>query len=279
MPHDLAPAETPLPTRFELRTRGDDGAWTTLATVFEREGQASFILADLPCGECGPCRRALVSSCVNPQRWTAMENQPPPARYSFGFDTARLPLATAAWAAAVAPLLEAIGRAGLGPGDVSFWLGSSPYAVLGACLAAVRGSKAYLCGHPVLEAALADVVAEDREQGPRFVALGALNEAALDVSRGSPSGFAERHVFVLDADALVWSAATNLLVPGTTLVSLGAAPALAGLPEDARLFTMGTRCNPDFAPEALAALATNALVARACDLLRAAALFEIAAIP
>ncbi len=265
-----------------LRHRNEAGDWVAQAVVAIAADQALFIPGSLPCGECGPCRRALISGCVAQRDWLADQSLGPnlelpgdlPERFTYAFDPNQLAPRLAVWADLVAPLLEAMGRSGLGPGDISYWIGTSPQTVLAAILAAGRGSKALLVGPDHLNAALTSL-AEGDDASARFVGWNNLDKEAVAMAEASPGGFLERQVFVLGDDALAWSAAVHLLAPGTTLVGFGGLPAIAGLPPDARVFTLGAKYNPDFVPEALAALAQNPTLLRACAHLEQSGVYSV----
>jgi hypothetical protein len=272
-------SSTELPViKHVLRERSADGGWTPIAAICTLFGQTVFIPAEIPCGECGACRRAIVSSCVAVVRWLSAELVPVTPignRFAYAFDASLISERQALWAAIVLPWLEAMGRTGLGPGDVSFWLGESPLVLVGACLANARGSQAIVSGPPILGETMAAFLRDQEDSIPTFTALHNLDEKSLAAQSNAPSGFIERQIFTQGEDPMLWSAAGTLLGPGCTLVVFGALPALAGLPADARIFTIGSLANPDFAPEALAALSRDAMLSRICMGLVAAGAFDI----
>jgi|GEM_PF-6471271 len=261
-----------------LRARGGDGGWSPVAAVCELAGQTVFVPAEFPCGECGACRRSFVSSCVARVRWLGDDlfpKIPIGNRFAYGFDPAVIPERHALWAAIVIPWLEAMGRTGLGPGDVSFWLGESPLVLLGACLANSRGSQVIVSGPSDLGETMAALFIGEEGSIPTFTPLHLLDEKALAAQNKAASGFIERQIFTQGEDSMLWSAAGTLLGPGCTLVVFGPLPALAGLPADARIFTLGCDANPDFAAEALAALSRDSTLNRICLGLVAAGAFDI----
>lgn len=264
--------------QFVLRERGDDGGRTPLAAVAIMNDRTVFIPASLPCGQCGPCRRALVSSCVARLPWLGLDLQPllPISdRFAYAFDPHILAPRLAPWAALLLPWLEAMGRAGLGTGDLSFWLGDNHTVLLGAFLATARGSRAVVSGPPWVRDALAGLSDVPHEGRPSFASVDQLDNQALAAQTNAPSGFIERHIYTAGDDSVLWSAAGALLQPGTTLVAFGGLPALAGLPADARIITLGEHANPDFAPEALAALARDPSLATVCAALGASGTYDV----
>ena len=264
--------------QFVLRERGDDGVRTPLAAVAQLQERTVFIPASLPCGQCGPCRRALMSSCVSRVDWIGLDLQPTrpiPDRFAYAFDTHALPARQAVWATLLLPWLEAMGRAGLGAGDLSFWLGDNHTVLLGAFLATARGSRAMVSGPAWVAEALAGLGALPYDVRPTFVPVDQLDDQALAAQTNAPNGFIERHIYTTGDDSVLWSAAGALLRPGTTLVAFGGLPALAGLPADARIITLGNHANPDFAPEALAALARDPALATVCAALGASGTYDV----
>ena len=261
-----------------LTERPDGGPRRPLAAACLLGGQTVFIPAEVPCGECGPCRRALVSFCTTRVAWLGTNlqaNQPITERFAYPFDPALVSERQAPWAVLLLPWLEAMGRAGLGAGDLSFWLGGSPLILLGAYLASARGSRAIVSGPASLGQAVNMLAALNTEAGPQFTPLYALDDEALQAQSSAASGFLERQIFAQSDDPVLWSAAGNLLAPGATLVVFGPLPPLAGLPADARIFTLGTHANPDFSAEALAALTRHPVLLQVCARLLAAGAFEI----
>lgn len=275
---NLSPAAT-LPTvKHVLRERNGDGGWTPIAAICELSGETVFVPADFPCGECGACRRALVSSCVARVRWLGddlIPRFPIGNRFAYGFDPSIVPERLALWAAVIIPWLEAMGRTGLGPSDVSFWLGESPLVLLGACLANARGSQVIVSGPNDVGETMAALFSGEGDANPTFTPLHSLDEKALAARNKAASGFIERQIFTQGEDSTLWSAAGSLLGPGCTLVVFGPLPALAGLPADARIFTLGIHANPDFVPEALGALNRDPTLNRICLGLVAAGAFDL----
>lgn len=263
---------------FVLRERGDDGARTPLAAVASLNERTVFIPASLPCGQCGPCRRALVSSCAARVEWLGLDlqpSQPISDRFAYAFDPHLVAPRLAPWAALLLPWLEAMGRAGLGTGDLSFWLGDNHTVLLGAFLATARGSRAVVSGPPWVAEALAQLGTLPYDVRPSFAPVDQLDNLALAAQTNAPSGFIERHIYTAGDDSVLWSAAGALLQPGTTLIAFGGLPALAGLPADARIITLGQHANPDFAPEALAALARDPALTTLCMALGASGTYDV----
>lgn len=265
-----------------LRRPREDGVSVPAAAVAKAADALLFVPGELPCGECGACRRALVSACsrvrVLPARLEPGDALPEdvPLRFTYRFEPSTLlPADQAVWAALVAPLLEGMARAGHGAGDVSLWLGTDPQTLLGACLAAGRGGKVLVAGPSHLRGLLETLPAASDSPRPRFAPWHALDGDALAQLTESPDGLPEAQLYVTSDDVMAWTAAAQLLRGGVTLVSFGPMPALAGLPGDSRVFTTGERYNPDFLPEALAALMQNPDLRAVCELLRVGGAFEV----
>jgi hypothetical protein len=199
-----------------------------------------FVPGWLPCGECPRCRRALVAAC--PRRQPSL---PQPAgevelegRFLTPVDEPAggppIEDSVAAAAGVVAELLEAIARAGVGPEQLAAWVGDDPRAAIGVRLAARLGA--------VSLAVTAD---------PAGV-------AALDAaSEGAPGGVRERRIFALGDQP---PAIARLWQPGSTLTLLdgNGTSLLAGDLPLGRILIAGGGYHPDFVPEALSALRSDA---------------------
>jgi D-arabinose 1-dehydrogenase-like Zn-dependent alcohol dehydrogenase len=220
-----------------------------------------FVPGWLPCGECARCRRGLVAVCPRGRR--LIEGEGPVAlehevdgRFVTGIDepvgVAPLDDAHAACAGAVASVIEATARAGLGPEQVSVWLGLDPRSRIGARFAAKRGCPSLVAAHgqppsvvdvgvtvlPASAAAWADAVRAVAPIGPE------LRPRRLFVAGDEPEAAAD---------------AMTLVEPGTTLVFLGAPAAAVRIDQLVlcRVLIGGGRYHPDLIPEALAALRTD----------------------
>jgi D-arabinose 1-dehydrogenase-like Zn-dependent alcohol dehydrogenase len=226
------------------------------------DGERLFVPGWLPCGECGRCRRGLVSTCAAgrpllpgstlaspaasvdiPDRFLTPVDAPP--------GVGPLGDAEAACAGAVAALVDAVSNAALAPGDVAVWLGEGDaLARLGAVLTSARGCPSFLVGHTAKTA-------------PRGVTLLSGDaRAAWDgqieaVESDRAQGQRARRLFVTSLRPALLAAAAALAGPGASITCLSAAAPLPlpplELPPRARLIH-GGGYHPDFVPEALAAL-------------------------
>ena len=109
-----------------------------------------FVPGWLPCGECTLCRRGLAGACargVTPVATALTSDARPgtldlPDRFLCPIDQgnpdAPLSDAVAAAAGAVATVIEAHARSGLGPGDTAHWTGAGVLAQIGTRVATAR---------------------------------------------------------------------------------------------------------------------------------------------
>jgi hypothetical protein len=221
-----------------------------------------FVPGWLPCGECGRCRRALVSACESgrallpeplPRTQTTVDL---PDRFVTPIDTppeaARLADAIAARAGVAATLVDATASAGLTPGDIAIWIGGDFFAEAGAAFAAARGCNAYWM--PGDDA--------DRPAAPGVTVLPA-KAAVVDwlaalasADAAGPPGRRARRIFLTESAPALLTAAGVLADPGATIAWLADARARItdiSLPARARLLALGGY-HPDFVVEGLAAL-------------------------
>jgi D-arabinose 1-dehydrogenase-like Zn-dependent alcohol dehydrogenase len=224
------------------------------------EGRRVFVPGWLPCGECAHCRRGLVAVCprgrllIDPRDPRALEQEIDP-RFVSGVDEAAglAPLddAHAACAGAVAAVIEATARAGLGPEQVSVWLGRDPRARIGARYSARRGCPSLAASDGTTSPADGDVTLLPPGQGGWADAVRAVAPIGPELR--------PRRIFVTGHQPETVADALALVEPGATLLFLGA-PAVAVPMEQlalCRILVGGGRYHPDLIPEALAAMRTD----------------------
>ena len=226
-----------------------------------------FVPGWLPCGECGRCRRALVSACAGGRPLFADSARLPraaltidvPERFVTAVDVpaeaARLGDELAVCAGLAATLVDATASAGLTPGDLAIWVGDEFIAEAGAALSAARGCQAFwLPAHPSSrpDTPSAAVTVLAPEPGPA-----AWTAALAAAETGAPPGRRTRRIFVTDGGAVLLGEVCRLLDPGSTIARLGAAgtriDTAIELPPRSRLLALGGY-HPDFVAEGLAVL-------------------------
>jgi threonine dehydrogenase-like Zn-dependent dehydrogenase len=220
-----------------------------------------FVPGWLPCGECGRCRRALVTACAHGRPSLPDPAAPPrgltldlPERFLTPVDVPaeaeRLSDFAAVCAGFAATLIDATASAGMTPGDLAIWLGDDFVSAAGSALSAARGCSAFRAARTgddvsgVTTLSLADNITD-------WLAALAVAESA------GPSGRRARRLFVSGGGTEHLAQACALADPGSTIAVLGAAGAALGsglvLPARCRLLALGGY-HPDLVPEGLAAL-------------------------
>ncbi len=220
-------------------------------------GQRVLVGPFSACGECGACRRGVPGGC--------------PARLRLGIDVDGalagevtvasrwlLPLSgplegalpgpeAAALPREAALAYEMLSRAGVAPGETTWWLGGGAIAGFGAQLARARGAVAL------------EIAGDDQRLGPDAL-LAACR--ARNVAAGQP-GDAPWRVFEVSAQPGWRTRAAALALPGSTLVlasgeatgGRGGGDLGAALERDVTLLSVAG-AHPDLLPE-LAALAVR----------------------
>ena len=231
-----------------------------LGRALDQGGRRVFVPGWLPCGECARCRRGLVAVCPRGRRLIEVEGpraveHDVDGRFVTAVDepagAAPLDDAHAACAGAVASIIEATARAGLGPEQVSVWLGRDLRSRIGARYAAKRGC-------PSLVAAQGEPSPFDAGVTMLPANAGAWADAVRAVAPIGPE-LRPRRLFIAGDEPEAAADAMALAEPGTTLVFLGAPAATLRIDELAlcRVLIGGGRYHPDLIPEALAALRSD----------------------
>jgi hypothetical protein len=125
-----------------------------LGLVEGNDGRRVFVPGWLPCGECGRCRRALVTACAHGR--PALPDLPAPKgglvldlpeRFLTPVDVPaeadRLSDVAAVCVGFAATLIDATANAGLTPGDLAIWLGDDLVSKAGSALSVARGCHAF----------------------------------------------------------------------------------------------------------------------------------------
>jgi threonine dehydrogenase-like Zn-dependent dehydrogenase len=230
-----------------------------LGIAEEPEARRMFVPGWLPCGECGRCRRALVSACAHgrpslPDPATETRTLDLPERFLTPVDVPaeaeRLSDEVAVCAGFAATLIDATASAGLTPGDLAIWLGDQLVSDAGSALSAARGCSAFRIAGSGGDLPGVTLLAPDAGVADWLAAFAAAESAG-------PTGRRARRLFVSGGAAAQLAEACALADPGSTIALLGTAGAALGsglvLPERCRLLALGGY-HPDLVPEALAAL-------------------------
>jgi threonine dehydrogenase-like Zn-dependent dehydrogenase len=230
-----------------------------LARAIDQDGRRVFVPGWLPCGECAQCRRGLIAVCARGRRLIAGDaralDHEIDGRFVTGIDepagVAPLDDTHAACAGAVASVIEATARAGLGPEQVSVWLGGDPRSRIGARYAAKRGCPSLVAAHDLPSACDAGVTMLPED-------VRAWGDAVRAVAPVGPE-LRPRRLFVAGTEPEPAADVLALVEPGTTLVFLGAPAAALRIDHLVlcRVLIGGGRYHPDLIPEALAALRSD----------------------
>lgn len=243
-----------------------DGTLEAVVGVVVSDGTATtrrvIVPAALPCGECGRCRRALTVACERVRfpfgRDVGATALGPRVEVTERFATAldgtdAQPLSdpAALAAAPVARVLDALGRIGVGPGDLVAWVGEGTLVTAGAALCSHRGARVFVLAFNRPATLPESVQHVTPDEAPAVLA---------QVEASTPGGFLERKLLVGTSEPALIQSALALVTPGTAASFMAPIDRLTVAPSpswtNARL-VFHDGFHPDFLPEALAAVRKN----------------------